>query len=183
MRSFGVARTLGFFCMAFSLTMLIPIGLSLWYADGEVRHFIASFLIAFVPGIFLWLAGSAGHSSLRSRDGFLIVGLFWLVLSVLGAWPFVFGSHLSVTDAIFEAASAITTTGATVLSGLDELPRSILFYRQQLQWFGGMGLIVLAIAILPLLDIGGMHLYRAETPGPMKEEKLAPRLEQVARNL
>jgi trk system potassium uptake protein TrkH len=119
------------------------------------------------------------------RDGFIVVVMFWTVLSSIGALPFVLSPQtaMSVTDAVFESVSGLTTTGATVLIGIDDLPHSILYYRQQLQWLGGMGIIVLAVAVLPMLGIGGMQLYRAETPGPMKDAKLTPRITETAKAL
>ncbi|VTS50536.1 Trk family potassium uptake protein [Streptococcus dysgalactiae subsp. equisimilis] len=125
------------------------------------------------------------QEELRIREGYLITALFWVVLGSFGAIPFMFSEtpHMSLTDALFEAISGISTTGATVLTGLDRLPRAILYYRQQLQWFGGMGIVVLAVAIMPMLGIGGMQLYRAEMPGPLKEQKLSPRIADTAKTL
>jgi len=178
-----VSRIAGFLCMAFSPTMFFPILVSAWYGDGEIRHFTLTLVAMFAVGLALWLPSLGRRMELRRRDGFFIVVLFWALLSLLGAFPFIFGLHLSFVDALFESVSGFTTTGATVLTGLDQLPPSILFYRQELQWLGGMGLIVLAIAVLPMLGIGGMSVYRAEVPGPMKQEKLTPRLAQSARVL
>jgi len=114
-----------------------------------------------------------------------VVVVLWVVLGLAGSIPLLLSEHpaISFTDAVFESLSAVTTTGATVITGLDELPHAILFYRQQLQWMGGMGIIVLAVAILPMLGIGGMQLYRAETPGPMKDTKLTPRITETAKAL
>ena len=130
----------------------------------------------------MWSLCRDAKSDLRNRDGFLITVLFWTVLGLAGSLPLVLddGLNMSVTDAVFESISGLTTTGATVISGLDDLPRSILFYRQLLQWMGGIGIIVLAMAVLPFLGVGGMQLYRAETPGPMKESRLAPRIVTTA---
>ncbi|MBT4987593.1 MAG: potassium transporter, partial [Proteobacteria bacterium] len=121
----------------------------------------------------------------RVRDGFLIVVLFWTVLAIFGTAPLLLSPNpaLGLTDALFESMSGLTTTGATVLTGLDNLPPSILYYRQQLQWLGGMGIIVLAVAVMPMLGVGGMQLYRAETPGPMKDSKLTPRITETAKAL
>ena len=123
------------------------------------------------------------RADLRLREGFLIVVLFWVVLGLSGALPFFLSENvdISFTNAVFESVSGLTTTGATVIIGLDSLPRSIAFYRQELQWLGGMGIIVLAVAILPMLGVGGMQLYRAETPGPMKDSKLTPRITETAK--
>ncbi len=178
-----IQRLIGMLLMAFSITMLPPIGVSLWYQDGESEHFLLTLLLTFVSGIALWLPVHRHRVELRIRDGFIIVALFWTVMSVLSAVPFLFSPHLRFTDAVFESVSGFTTTGATVIIGLDKLPQSILYYRQQLQWLGGMGIIVLAVAIFPVLGVGGMQLYRAETPGPMKDEKLTPRIAHTARAL
>ena len=133
----------------------------------------------------IWLPVHRSRKDLRLRDGFLVVAAFWTVLGAFGAAPLYFADtlSLSLTDAVFESMSGLTTTGATVLTGLDELPVSILYYRQQLQWLGGMGIIVLAVAVLPMLGVGGMQLYRAETPGPVKDTKLTPRITETAKAL
>jgi len=138
------------------------------------------------PGLIFWLVGKSGSGlDLRLRDGFLVVALFWLVLGIAGAAPLAMSDSLNIsfTDAVFESISGLTTTGATILSGLDDMPPSILFYRQMLQWLGGMGIIVLAVAVLPMLGVGGMQLYRAETPGPVKDTKLTPRITDTAKAL
>ncbi len=173
----------GFLSMVFSITMVPPLLVSLWYGDGEAADFALTLAAMLGAGGVLFLATRRGSRELRRRDGFLIVAGFWLLTSLLGAIPFMFGLHLSFVNALFESASGLTTTGATVVQGLDGLAPSILFYRQELQWFGGMGLIVLAVAVLPMLGIGGMSVYRAETPGPMKDEKLTPQLAHTARTL
>ncbi len=172
--------------MLFSiLSNMLPLVVSLLYQDGMAGVFFQSFLLVFITGFLFWLFTSRSRQELGTRDGFLIVTLFWVVLGTAGCLPFMFSPaiELSLTDAIFESLSGLTTTGATVISGLDELPKSILFYRQQLQWLGGMGIIVLAMALLPMLGIGGMQLYRAESPGPVKDNKLVPRLAETAKAL
>ncbi len=176
-----IFRIWGFFCIGFSLTMLVPIAVSIGYEDGEAPHFILAMSLILFPGIVFWMIGRRHEKELTTRDGFIVVALFWVGISMLAALPFVLGAHLSFVDALFEAVSAVTTTGATVITGLDALPRSILLYRQELQWLGGMGMIVLAVAVLPMLGIGGMQLYRAEAPGPFKDEKITPRLAHTAR--
>jgi len=178
-----MARIVGFFSMGFSLTLLIPILISFWYQDQEAIHFLHAFLMMFIPGSLLWLVSRNKNYELSVRDGFLVVTIFWSWISLLASWPFILGAHLSYTDAIFESISAFTTTGSTVITDLEHLPKSILFYRQQLQWFGGMGMVVLAIAVLPMIGVGGMQLYKAEAPGPFKEQKITPRLSQTARSL
>ena len=169
----------------FSTTMLIPVLVSLLFSDNAWPAFVGSFLIIFGSGLAIWWPVRRENRELRLRDGFLVVALFWIVLGLFGASPFLLAEHpqMTFTDAVFESVSGLTTTGATVLSGLDSLPKSILFYRQQLQWFGGLGIIVLAVAVLPMLGVGGMQLYRAETPGPIKDTRLTPRITETAKAL
>ena len=136
-------------------------------------------------GLAFWYPNREYRRDLRAKEGFLIVVLFWTVLASFGALPFLLleQPEMSVTDAFFEAFSGLTTTGATVIEGIDYLPKAVQFYRQQLQWLGGMGIIVLAVAILPILGVGGMQLYRAETPGPVKDSKMTPRIADTAKHL
>ncbi|WP_415882979.1 TrkH family potassium uptake protein [Neptuniibacter sp. QD29_5] len=180
-----ILRILGILLMIFSISMLPPLGISYLYDDGAELAFIAGFLITLLTGFFIWIPVYRVRQDLRTRDGFLITVLFWSVLGLFGAFPFMLtdNPHLTFIDALFESLSGLTTTGATVITGIDDLPKSILFYRQQLQWLGGMGIIVLAVAILPMLGIGGMQLYRAETPGPVKDSKLTPRITETAKAL
>lgn len=180
-----IFRVLGILLMLFSITLLPPAIVSLIYQDQSINAFFISFAIILTAGIAVWLPVYNNKQDLRTRDGFLITALFWAVLGLAGSLPFIIDANtqLSVVDAVFESISGLTTTGATVIVGLDELPRSILFYRQQLQWLGGIGIIVIAVAILPMLGIGGMQLYRAETPGPVKDSKLTPRITQTAKAL
>jgi trk system potassium uptake protein TrkH len=167
----------------FSLTMLPPIAVSWIYADGASAAFVEALLILLFIGFALWWPVRHSRRELRLRDGFIVVVLFWTLLGLSGSLPLYLSPYadMSLTDAVFESVSGLTTTGATVITGIDELPKSILFYRQFLQWFGGMGIIVLAVAIMPMLGIGGMQLYRAETPGPMKDDKLTPRIKETAK--
>lgn len=183
MRLTVIIRTLGVLFLLFSTTLLPPLGVSLLYGDGGARHFSLTFAIAAVVGLALWLPFRRDAHTIRSRDGFLIVALMWTAMSLLGAVPFMLALGLSFPDAFFEAASGYTTTGSTVLEGLDAMAPSILFYRQELQWIGGIGVIVLAVALLPMLGIGGMQLYKAETAGPLKDERFTPRLARTARSL
>jgi len=134
-------------------------------------------------GIASWAPVRSHRQELRFRDGFIIVVLIWTVMSAMGAIPFLISENpkMDLVEALFESTSGLTTTGATILSDIDELPHSILFYRQQLQWLGGMGIIVLAVAVMPALGVGGMQLYRAETPGPVKDQKLTPRITETAK--
>ena len=186
MTHFGpTLRILGFLLMLFSLTMLPPIGISVIFDDGQIPLFGAAAGLIFGAGFISWLPARRQKRDLRIRDGFVITVLFWLVLGSAGSVPLALSEqlNLSMTDALFESISGLTTTGATVIVGLDHLPKSVLFYRQQLQWLGGMGIVVLAVAILPMLGIGGMQLYRAETPGPVKDAKLSPRIAETAKAL
>jgi trk system potassium uptake protein TrkH len=186
MTHFGpTLRILGLLLMLFSLTMLPPIGISVIFEDGQIPLFGAAAGLVFGAGFISWLPARRQKRDLRIRDGFVITVLFWLVLGSAGSVPLALSEqlNLSMTDALFESISGLTTTGATVIVGLDHLPKSVLFYRQQLQWLGGMGIVVLAVAILPMLGIGGMQLYRAETPGPVKDAKLSPRIAETAKAL
>lgn len=180
-----ISRILGILLMLFSLTLFPPLMVSLWYHDHNQMAFLLAFAITFFTGLLIWFPVHNVKQDLRTRDGFLITALFWSVLGLFGSLPFMFsgGLELSFTDAAFESLSGLTTTGATVITGLDALPKSILYYRQQLQWLGGIGIIVIAVAILPMLGIGGMQLYRAETPGPVKDRKLTPRITETAKAL
>jgi trk system potassium uptake protein TrkH len=180
-----VLRLVGLLLAMFSVSMLPPLLVSLIFADGIWQVFLESFAIIVLAGVALWWLFRRARYDLRLRDGFLVVALFWIVLGTFGSAPLLLAESLdlSLTDAIFESVSGLTTTGATVLTGLDTMPASLLFYRQQLQWFGGLGIIVLAVAVLPMLGVGGMQLYRAETPGPMKDSKLTPKITQTAKAL
>src|SRR5690554_688536 len=185
MRLAVIFRVLGTLLMLFSITMLPPIGVSLFYEDGHVRPFLVGFFIILLLGIVCWLPTRRAHKELRTRDGFFITVLIWTVLCLAGAIPLYLSEqpNLPLADALFEAVSGLTTTGATVMTGIDDLPQSILWYRQQLHWLGGMGIVVLAVAVLPMLGIGGMQLYRAEAPGPVKDNKLTPRIAETAKAL
>jgi len=180
-----ILRSIGLLLALYSVSMLPPILVAYWYQDHNEGVFWRSFLILLISGLLLWWPFRYERNQLYHRDGFLIVALFWFILGTMGAVPFLLAEQpsISFTDAIFESMSGFTTTGATVLTGLDQLPRSILYYRQQLQWFGGMGIVVLALAVMPVLGIGGMQLYRAEVPGPVKDSKLTPRITDTAKAL
>jgi len=179
-----ILRVTGILLMLFSLVLLVPAGVAWIYGENTILNFATAFGITASAGLIMALS-SRGERELRSSDGFLITVLFYLGLGLFGALPLYLSDAVeaSFTDAAFESLSGLTTTGATVLTGLDDLPRSILFYRQLLQWLGGMGIIVLAVAILPMLGIGGMQLYRAESPGPVKDNKLTPRITETAKAL
>ncbi len=170
--------------MVFSITMLVPLVLALARRDDGMPGFITSAAVSFFGGLGLWLATHRYRREMRIRDGIMLVVLAWTLLPAVGALPLVLdGRGMSFTDAFFEAASGLTTTGSTVISGLDHLAPSVNIWRHLLHWIGGMGIIVLTVAILPLLGVGGMQLFKAETPGPMKDSKLTPRIASTAKAL
>ncbi|WP_319380379.1 TrkH family potassium uptake protein [Thiomicrorhabdus sp.] len=185
MHSKTIFKVMGLLLMVFSLSLVPPILISLYYQDGGFSAFFSVFFGLLLLGLFLWYPVRNYRPDLKIRDGFFVVVMFWVVLGLAGSLPLYIEKDvpLSLTDAIFESFSGLTTTGATVITGLDDLPHAILWYRQQLQWLGGMGIIVLAVAVLPMLGIGGMQLYRAEMPGPMKDSKIAPRISETAKAL
>ena len=177
-----VSKTIGLLLMVFSFAQVPPLVVDLIYTEGEYISFLYSFILTVLGGLVLWWPFREVKKDFRLREGVLIVVCFWIVLSLFGTLPFLITdsiSKLSFSDAFFESMSGLTTTGATVLSQLDDLPKSILFYRQQLQWLGGMGIIVLAVAVLPLLGVGGMELYHAESSGIAKD-RLTPKLRNTA---
>ena len=180
-----ILQLTGILLLLFSFTFLSPVIVALIYEEATATEFASAFLITSLSGLALWIPFSRNSRELRGGDGFLVTALFYLGLGLFGAIPFYLNSEsgLSFTSAAFESMSGLTTTGATVIVGLDSLPKSILFYRQQLQWLGGIGIIVLAVAIFPLIGIGGMQLYPTESPGPNKENKLTPRITETARAL
>ena len=184
-RFLAIQRILGVIIVMSSLTKLPPALLALAWGEQETPGvFFGSFMVSFLVGVALWVPARNVNYEMRLRDGFLIVTMTWVFASLVSALPFVHGPpHLSYTDAIFEATSGLTTTGATVIPSLDDLPRSVLFYRQLLQFLGGMGIVILAVAILPMLKIGGTQLFRAESTGPTKDTKLTPRIAETAKAL
>ena len=179
------AKILNFFgllLIMFGMSFVVPLAVAIFYGDSLIAVFGSGMFILVLLGFLSWFFTKDNKQELSLSDGFVITVLFWLVLSASGSIPFVlFG--FSVVDSFFESMSGITTTGATVIAGLDDLPRSLLIYRQLLQWLGGMGLIVLAIAVMPLLGIGGGQLFKTQTPGPMSEQRLTPRITSTARAL
>ena len=185
MRLQVILNILGILLALFSTSLLPPLALSLIYSDNTTTAFLVAYLVTLATGLACYLPTRRQGRDLRLRDGFLIVVLFWTVLASFGALPLLLSNNpaMSLTDAFFESMSGLTTTGATVLVGIDDLPISIRYYRQQLQWLGGMGIVVLAVAVMPMLGIGGMQLYRAETPGPIKNSKLTPRITETAKAL
>jgi len=179
----SVIRILGLLLGLFSFLAIIPpIIVSLIYEDNETWSFFYAFILILVSGLVLWLPAINAKTDLKLRDGFIIVVLFWFVLSAFGSLPMILSESvdISLTNALFESVSGLTTTGATILYEIDSLPESILFYRQYLQWLGGLGIIVLAVAVLPMLGVGGMQLYKAEVAGPIKN-KITPRITETAK--
>lgn len=181
----AIGRILGILLMLFSISHVPPLLIALYDGGGSSASFAWSFAITVLTGFFIWLPVRGARAELRVRDGYLITALFWIVLGSFGAIPFLLSPApvMSFSASFFESFSGLSTTGATVLTGIDQLPRSILYYRQQLQWLGGMGIVVLAVAIMPMLGVGGMQLYRTEMPGPLKDNKLSPRIADTAKTL
>ena len=179
-----VFHALGLMLVVFSAAYLMPITASLIYNDGTLIHFALAMVTTFVIGSFMWLLTRSYKRELSIRHGYLLVIGMWTAMPAVATLPLLMMiDGLSFTDAYFETMSGITTTGATVLSGLDKLPPAINIWRHELHWLGGMGIIVLAVAVLPLLGVGGRQLFKAETPGPMKDSSLTPRITETARNL
>jgi trk system potassium uptake protein TrkH len=183
-RFFAVLNVLSVVIMIFALCLLFPLACSFFLGDSAQTAYDEAILATAAAGALLWAMTKSNRRELQPRDGFLLVALVWTILPAFATLPLLFYMpELSFTDAYFEAVSGLTTTGATVLSGLDQLPPSINIWRTFLIWIGGMGVIVLAVAILPLLGVGGSQIYKAETPGPMKDTKLTPRIAETAKGL
>jgi len=179
----GVVWTLGILVVLFALGMLFPAIISVYYSSGHAEEFVLAGLMTGMLGVLMVAWAGKSPKQLSHKDGFLVVALAWVVLSMLGSIPFLTtGICDSLVDALFESTSGLTTTGATILVGLDDMPHSILFWRSMQEWLGGMGIILLAVAVMPLLGVGGMQLFRAETPGPVKD-KLTARVTETAKVL
>jgi len=168
--------------LLFSFSYVFPIVVSLVFNDGSLHLFLPTFVFVGVLGLIGFFFTKGVQRDLSAKDGFVIIVMFWLVLSLAGSIPF-YLSGMSPIDSFFESMSGITTTGATVISNIESLPESLKFYRQLLQWMGGMGLIVLAIAVMPLLGIGGGQLFKTDIPGAMGEQRLTPRIQETAKAL
>ena len=180
------SRILGALLMFFSIAQVLPGFLAYFFNEDKlIPIFLYSGFFTFTVGFCLFLAAQSHKVDLRTKDGFIITVFFWTVLGFFGSIPFYLANIEGVgyVDSLFESISGLTTTGSTVFVGLDDMDKSLLFYRQFLQWLGGMGIIVLAVAVLPLLGVGGMQLYKAETPGPLKDAKLTPRITETAKAL
>jgi trk system potassium uptake protein TrkH len=165
--------------------MLPPAGVAMWYKDSSPLPFLIGFAVTLLVGMLLWRPGVKIKSELKTRDGFIVVALFWAALCLFATIPLYLSvvPHISITEAIFETVSGLTTTGATIFTKINLLPHSVLYYRQQMELLGGIGIVVLAVAVLPMLGVGGMQLYRAEIAGPMKNNKLTPRITHTAKAL
>jgi trk system potassium uptake protein TrkH len=183
-RFFPILHVLGLIVLVFGLSMLAPLLLSELTLDGAQRAYDFAALITVGAGLLMWLVGRHWRRELKTRDGILLVVLTWTLLPAFAALPLLFYMpNLALADAYFEAMSGLTATGATVLSGLDDMPQSINLWRAQLHWVGGLGVIVLVTAVLPLLGVGGRQMFKAETPTPMKDQKLTPRMAETAKGL
>ena len=183
-RMLAMQRIFGAIIALSSLITVPPLLIAQVLGEPSRNAFADSFLLIGAVGLVLWYPARNAVYELRLRDGFLITASIWVLASLVAAIPFTLTApFLSYTDAVFEAASGLTTTGATVITGLDALPRSVLFYRQSLNFLGGMGIVILAVAILPMLKVGGMQLFRAESTGPTRDNKLTPRIAETARAL
>jgi trk system potassium uptake protein TrkH len=176
----SVLQVLGRLLLIFSLTYLMPFACALIYGDGTRLTFFASMLACIAAGGLLMLATRRHRAELKARDGFILVTLAWTLTAAIATVPLMLHQGMSFTDSFFETMSGLTTTGATVMTGLDTTAPSVNLWRHELQWLGGMGIIVLAVAILPLLGVGGMQLLRAEVPGPIKDTRLTARIGDTA---
>lgn len=184
-RALTVIHALGLMLVVFSGAYLIPVVTALIYGDHVMLlDFVSAMVFTILSGVLMWLLTRRSKRELSIRHGYLLVTTMWTAMPAFAAIPLLMSiPGLSFTDAYFETMSGITTTGATVLVGLDALPPAINVWRHELNWLGGLGVIVLAVAVLPLLGIGGRQLFKAETPGPMKDAALTPRIADTARNL
>src|SRR5687767_13068849 len=175
---------LGLIAMAMSLSHLLPIAISLVLSDGMAGVFSMSMILNLLIGFVVWFASRRRRErELQLREGILFITVVWVGGALFACVPLWFGLGLSFTDAYFESMSALTATGATLLSGIDYLPPSLNVWRAELQWLGGMGVIVLVVAVLPMIGVGGRQISKAEIPGPMKDDQLTPRMTQTAKGL
>ncbi len=185
MRSYYPAlNALGLTVMIFGLLMAFPLAVAVYLGDDTVSAFDRAIIGTFIVGFVLWMTTRGKRRDLKPRDGFLLVASSWVFMPVFGAVPlYLYIPDLNVSQAYFEAASGLTATGASMVSGVDALPVSINLWRTFLHWVGGMGVIVLVVAILPLLGIGGRQLFKVEVPTPMKDASLTPRITETAKGL
>ena len=182
----GDESSLDLFVLGWLLALLgvfqLPAVVAALFYGEAIPPYPASALLSLGAGLAMIRGARTGDRRLRPRDGFLVVGLAWILASLVGALPFIFAGVLGPVDAFFESVAGFTTTGSTVMSGLESMPRALLLWRSITQWVGGMGIILFTIAILPLLGIGGMQLFKAEVPGPVAD-KVRPRVAETARRL
>ncbi|AFL85479.1 Trk-type K+ transport system, membrane component [Belliella baltica DSM 15883] len=179
----AIGKILGALLMLLALLMLPGVGFSFYFESNDEVALLASAFISLSVGATLYFSFSKQDQNIRKREGYLIVSLSWLFMSIFGMLPYILsGSISSIPDAIFETVSGLTTTGATILNDIEATPKGILFWRSMTQWIGGLGIIVLTVAILPLLGIGGIELFVAESPGPTSD-KLHPRIRETAKRL
>ena len=179
-----IMPVLGLIAMAMSLSHVVPITVSLAAGDGMVGLFAVSMTLNLLGGFVVWFSSRRRRRrELQLREGILFIVFVWVGGALFASVPLLFGLGLTFTDAYFEAMSALTATGATLLSGLDHLPPSMNVWRAELQWLGGMGVIVLVVAVLPMIGVGGRQISKAEIPGPMKDDQLTPRMTQTAKGL
>ncbi len=181
----AIVNVLGALLALFAGYYLLPIATALIYREtAALQVFAICGGVTLLAGLLLLLGTRRFRAELKPRDGYLLVSLSWMLVTVNAAVPMMLAEpHLSFTDAFFESMSGLSTTGSTVITGIDQLPHAMNMWRHALHWLGGMGIIVLAVAVLPLLGVGGMQMYRAETPGPVKDTKLTPRITETAKAL
>jgi len=179
----AIGKIMGALLMLLGLLMLPGIGFSLYYGSGDEISLIAAALVSAVIGAILFFSFSKQDQNIRKREGYMIVSVSWLLMSIFGMLPYLIsGTIPNIADALFETVSGLTTTGASILTDIEVIPKGILFWRSMTQWIGGLGIIVLTVAIFPLLGIGGIELFVAESPGPTSD-KLHPRISETAKRL
>jgi trk system potassium uptake protein len=179
----AIGKIMGALLMLLALLMLPGVGFALYFESGDEKALLYSALAAFSTGGILFFSFSKQDQNIRKREGYMIVSLSWLLMAIFGMLPFLFsGTITNISDAVFETVSGLTTTGATILNDIEATPKGVLFWRSMTQWIGGLGIIVLTVAILPLLGIGGIELFVAESPGPTSD-KLHPRIRETAKRL
>jgi trk system potassium uptake protein len=178
-----IIRVLGFLVFVEGVAMLLALGVALYYDENDINAFLITSTCCIVLGLLVILLTRNALKKLGKREGFIIVSLVWVLFSLIGSFPYILsGAIPNFTNAFFESISGFTTTGSSVLEHIETLPHGILFWRSLSQWLGGMGIIVLSLAILPIFGIGGMQLYAAEVPGPAPD-RMSPRIKQTAKML
>ncbi len=178
-----IFNILGLLLLIEGISMLLPLGVSLYYNEPDIFALFLSSGLTIFAGALMWYSTRRGNKSIGKKEGYIIVSLVWIIFSLFGSLPFVISGYIeSYTDAFFETISGFTTTGASILNDIERLPHGLLFWRSMTQWLGGMGIIVLSLAILPIFGIGGMQLFIAEVPGPTPD-KFHPRVKETAKRL